>query len=90
MVQPHATETDAKESPAPEVSPDLKFEAALAEIERIVQNMESGNLPLEESILAYHRGSELLKHCQKRLAEAERKIRIFENGELRDAGPGAD
>ena len=90
MVQSHATVMDAKESPAPEVSPGLKFEAALAEIERIVQNMESGELPLEESILAYHRGSELLKHCQKQLGEAERKIRIFENGELRDAGLGAD
>lgn len=85
MVRSHATEMNEKESPTPEVSPDIKFEAALAEIERIVQNMESGELPLEESILAYRRGSELLRHCQKQLSEAERKIRIFENGELHDA-----
>jgi exodeoxyribonuclease VII small subunit len=83
-------EMDAKESLAPEVSPDTKFETALAEIERIVQDMEGGDLPLEESILAYHRGSELLRHCQKQLSEAERKIRIFENGELRDADLAAD
>jgi exodeoxyribonuclease VII small subunit len=81
---------DAKESPAPGVPPDTKFETALAEIERIVLDMESGELPLEESILAYHRGSELLRHCQKQLGEAERKIRIFENGELRDADLAAD
>jgi exodeoxyribonuclease VII small subunit len=83
-------EMDAKESPAPEVPPDTQFEAALTEIERIVHDMEGGDLPLEESILAYHRGSELLRHCQKQLGEAERKIRIFENGELRDADLAAD
>lgn len=61
------------------------FEAALAELEGIVQNMESGALSLEESILAYRRGSELFRHCQKQLGEAEHKIRIFEDGELREA-----
>ncbi|MDR0378449.1 MAG: exodeoxyribonuclease VII small subunit [Candidatus Accumulibacter sp.] len=75
-------EKDAKESSAPS---DITFEAALAEIERIVQEMESGRLPLEESIQAYRLGSELLRHCQQQLAEAERRIRIFENDELRDA-----
>ena len=40
---------------------DIKFEAALAELEQIVRSMEDGQLPLEESISAYRRGSELLK-----------------------------
>jgi exodeoxyribonuclease VII small subunit len=81
-------EKDAKEFPVPSASlelTDLKFETALAEIERIVQDMESGCLPLEESIVAYRRGSELLRHCQRQLGEAERRIRLFENDELRDA-----
>ncbi|WP_153111367.1 exodeoxyribonuclease VII small subunit [Propionivibrio limicola] len=69
-------------SPAP-VS-ELKFEAAVTELEQIVQNMERGQLPLEESISAYHRGSELLMHCQQLLSDAERKIQILENGTLRD------
>ncbi|MDR2786794.1 MAG: exodeoxyribonuclease VII small subunit [Candidatus Accumulibacter sp.] len=68
----------------------MKFETALAEIERITQDMESGRLPLEESILAYRRGSELLRHCQEQLGEAERRIQMFENDELRDADVDAD
>lgn len=63
---------------------DLKFEAALAELEQIVQNMEKGQLPLEESLAAYRRGSELLKHCQHLLSDAERKILILEDGALHD------
>lgn len=62
----------------------MKFEAALAELELIVQSMEGGRLPLEESIAAYRRGSELLKHCQQQLSDAERKIQILEDGTLRD------
>ena len=69
---------------------ELKFETALAELEAIIQSMEGGRLPLEESITAYRRGSELLKHCQQQLSDAERKIQVLENGELRDfdAHPG--
>ena len=70
--------------PAAAVASSLKSEQALAELEQIVQNMEAGRLPLEESIAAYRRGSELLKHCQQQLSDAERKIQVFENGTLRD------
>ncbi|MFZ2855653.1 MAG: exodeoxyribonuclease VII small subunit [Rhodocyclaceae bacterium] len=66
---------------------DLKFEAALAELEQIVQNMEGGRLPLEESLEAYRRGTLLLKHCQQQLGDAERKIQVLENGSLRDFEP---
>ena len=62
---------------------DMKFEAALAELERIVANMEDGKLELEASIAAYRRGAELMKHCQALLADAEQQIRILENGELK-------
>jgi exodeoxyribonuclease VII small subunit len=70
--------------PAPPAASELKFEAALAELEQIIQTMEDGRLPLEESIHAYRRGSELLKHCQLQLTDAERKIQVLENGTLRD------
>ena len=66
---------------------DLKFEAALAELEQIVQSMEGGRMPLEESLAAYRRGSELLKHCQQQLGDAERQVQILENGSLRDFEP---
>lgn len=60
------------------------FEAALAELETIVQDMESGKLSLEESLAAYQRGAELLKYCQGALASAEQKIQVLEAGELRE------
>ena len=44
---------------------------------------EDGKLELEASLAAYRRGTELMKHCQSLLADAEQQIRILENGELR-------
>ncbi len=85
MVRSQVAEKDANEFAASAVPPDTPIEAALAELERIVQDMEGGQLSLEESICAYRRGSELLRHCQQQLGEAERRIQIFEKGELRDA-----
>lgn len=81
---PAGTSENAVSEPATPVISELKFEAALAELELIVQSMEGGRLALEESIAAYRRGSELLKHCQQQLSDAESKIQILENGVLRD------
>lgn len=53
------------------------FEATLAELETIVSQMESGNLPLEQSLNAYKRGVELLQICQKALTDAEQQVRIL-------------
>jgi exodeoxyribonuclease VII small subunit len=63
---------------------DMKFEAALAELENLVHSMEDGKLELEASIAAYRRGMELMKHCQAQLADAEQQIRVLENGQFRD------
>ncbi|MDE2585642.1 MAG: exodeoxyribonuclease VII small subunit [Betaproteobacteria bacterium] len=63
---------------------NLKFEAAMAELEKLAQAMEGGTLSLEESLESYRRGMELLKHCQSQLAAAEQKVQILENGALRD------
>jgi exodeoxyribonuclease VII small subunit len=60
------------------------FEAALAELESIVQTMEQGNAPLEASLAAYERGAALLRHCQEALSRAEQKIRLLEGDTLRD------
>jgi len=92
MVRPNSAdkiETGAPD-PALPAANDLKFETALAELEQIVRSMEGGRLPLEESIAAYRRGSDLLKHCQQQLADAERKIQILEDGTLRDFDAPAD
>jgi exodeoxyribonuclease VII small subunit len=59
------------------------FEAALAELEKIVATMEGGQLPLKESLAAYKRGAELLQYCQSALQDAEQQVRIFEKGVLK-------
>lgn len=60
------------------------FESALQELEVIVQAMETGNAPLEESLTAYERGISLLRQCQDTLTAAEKKLQILEGGVLRD------
>lgn len=63
------------------------FEAALHELETIVQSLESGGTTLEASLQAYERGMKLLDHCQDTLGQAEQKIRLLEQGKLRDFQP---
>ena len=60
------------------------FEAALAELERVVAEMEAGQLPLEEALAAYKRGAELLQQCRARLEDAQQQVRILEEGTLKN------
>ncbi len=53
---------------------DLSFEAALDELEKIVQQLESGKAPLQESIAIYERGEALKRHCETLLKQAEARI----------------
>ena len=79
------TEAAARETAERELRRSLAdLNRAVAELEQFVQGMEGGRLPLEVSIAAYRRGSDLLKHCQQQLSDAENKIQILENGVLRD------
>ncbi|OYT70368.1 MAG: exodeoxyribonuclease VII small subunit [Chloracidobacterium sp. CP2_5A] len=52
----------------------LSYEAALAELERIVQQMEDGSLPLEASLDLFERGMTLARLCRARLSAAEQRI----------------
>ncbi len=52
----------------------LSFEDALKELTDIVGKMESGNIPLENSVAMYERGDALRKHCEKKLSDAQAKI----------------
>jgi exodeoxyribonuclease VII small subunit len=56
---------------------ELNFEGAMARLEKIVEQMESGKLPLEDLIVRYEEGMKLVKTCQERLANAEQKIEII-------------
>jgi exodeoxyribonuclease VII small subunit len=62
----------------------LSFEAAVAELEQVVADMESGKLTLEDSLEAYQRGAELLKQCRTRLDDAQQQVRVLEDGVLKN------
>jgi len=52
----------------------MSFEDALAELEGIVQRLERGDAPLEESIAIYQRGAKLKAHCEGKLKDAQLKV----------------
>ncbi|QPH52554.1 exodeoxyribonuclease VII small subunit [Pontivivens ytuae] len=53
---------------------EMSFEAAMAELEKVVAQLEGGDVPLDQSIALYERGAALKKHCEQQLAAAEEKI----------------
>ena len=58
------------------------FEAALAELEKLVEKMESGEQSLEESLKSFQRGIELTRTCQKSLKEAEQRVeKLIQQGD---------
>ncbi|WP_455203540.1 exodeoxyribonuclease VII small subunit [Kaarinaea lacus] len=64
-------------------SRSLDFEAAISELEQLVEQMEQGDISLEQSLKNFERGIELTRTCQKALQEAEQKVQILmqEQGE---------
>lgn len=69
--------------PAKNASPK-SFEIALTELEQVVADMEAGQLPLELSLAAYQRGTELLRFCQETLQDAQQQVKIMEAGSIKD------
>jgi len=53
---------------------EMTFEQAMSELERIVIQLEKGDVPLEDSISLYEKGAELKKRCETKLKEAEQKV----------------
>lgn len=53
------------------------FEKSLAELERLVQRLEGGELPLDEALKTFERGIELTRHCQTALKSAQQKVEIL-------------
>jgi len=80
----------------PETSvPPLNFESAMQRLEEIVEEMESGKMPLEDLIVRYEEGMNLVKVCQERLASAEQKIEIIARNSagkasVKDFAPAAE
>ena len=67
---------DSKTAPVDKMS----FEDALAELEGIVDKLERGDVPLEQSIAIYERGAALKGHCEARLKSAELKVEQIVQG----------
>ena len=53
---------------------EMSFEAAMAELEKVVGELERGSVPLEDSIKLYERGAALKARCETKLKEAEEKV----------------
>lgn len=68
--------------PKKKTAPD--FESALAELEKLVESMESGEQSLEETLESFQKGIELTRHCQEGLKAAEQKVEqlLKKNGNL--------
>ena len=61
------------------------FETAIAELERIVKQLEDGDLPLDTSLGLFERGVELSRYCHDQLGAAQKRIEVLtERGELKD------
>ncbi len=81
---------EKQDEPANEDVKAMSFEQALDELEKIVQKLESGEAPLQESITIYERGEALKAHCEKLLKTAEariEKITLSREGEATGTEP---
>jgi exodeoxyribonuclease VII small subunit len=69
--------------------PRMDLEKALTELEEIVAQLEAGELPLEKSLKQFERGVRLSRECQTALKDAEQKVQILMDAELKDLDPDA-
>ena len=62
------------------------FESAIAELEKIVKQLEEGDLALDKSLALFERGIELSRYCHEQLGAAQRRIEVLtDRGELKEA-----
>jgi exodeoxyribonuclease VII small subunit len=61
----------------------VTYEQALSELDRLVQAMEAGQLPLDQLLDSYKRGAELLQFCRGRLEAVEQQVQVLEEGQLK-------
>ena len=66
----------------------LDLEKAMGELEEIAEQLESGELTLDKSLEQFEKGVKLSRECQSALTEAEQKVQILIDSELKDIDPG--
>lgn len=78
----------------PPTDQPTSFEAAMADLEKLVAQMEAGELPLEASVAAYKRGSDLVRYCTMQLDKVEQQVKVLDGDMLKpfatDAGTEGD
>lgn len=59
---------------------NINFEESLTNLEKIVEQLEQGQLPLDQSLKQFEQGVKLIRHCQQALKTAEQKVKILTTG----------
>lgn len=67
---------------APSSREPASYETALVELDRLVQALESAQLPLDGLLDGYRRGAELLAYCRSRLDAVEQQVKVLDGGQL--------
>ncbi len=67
--------------------PPASYEQALQELERLVGELESGQMPLDQVLAGYQRGATLLAYCREKLTAVEQQIEVLDNGTLKPWKP---
>ncbi len=71
-------------------TPPKNFESALTELEATTIQMESGQLPLDQSLAAFERGTELLRFCRQALADTEQQVKLLDDNNTLQPYPDSD
>lgn len=81
---PKASSKDPlRESSQPGLLEPASYEQALAELDRLIEQMEQGQLPLDRLLDDYRRGAELLAYCRGKLETVEAQVKVLEEGRLK-------
>ncbi|MEO9102358.1 MAG: exodeoxyribonuclease VII small subunit [Burkholderiales bacterium] len=77
-----ATKTPTAALPPAGPTP-VSYEAALEELEQLLQRLEASHTPLDQLLASYQRGNELLKFCRQRLDVLEQQVKVLDDGVLK-------
>ena len=78
---PSSPEPSAAVAPVP--AEPVNYEVALQELEKLVMQLEGGQMPLDQLLAGYQRGAQLLKYCRGKLEAVEQQIKVLEGSELK-------
>jgi len=82
MPKASARPVSAADAPVASALP-ATYEAAMTELEQLVGQLESGEMPLEQLLTGYQRGAQLLQHCRDKLQAVEDQIKVLDEGTLK-------